>query len=94
MSTLSRRASAAPSALDRIDPASPITENERLLIVCVRRLARTIADGARGLQPADADQYVALEVFDIIESLGGVSDAFAIETARYLTDAVRRLRSN
>lgn len=73
---------------------STLSENERLLVVCVRRLARAIADGAHDLAPADADQFVALEVFEIIESLGGVSDAFAIETARYLTDAVRRLRQN
>ena len=78
----------------RADMPATLSENERLLVACVRRLARAIADGARGLAAADADQYIALEVFDVIESLGGVSDAFAIETARYLTDAVRRLRQN
>lgn len=78
----------------RADMPATLSENERLLVACVRRLAHAIADGARGLAPADADQYIALEVFDIIESLGGVSDAFAIETARYLTDAVRRLRAS
>jgi hypothetical protein len=82
------------AGLARADMPVTLSENERLLVACVRRLARAIADGARGLTPADAEQYIALEVFDIIESLGGLSDAFAIETARYLTDAVRRLRQN
>ena len=77
-----------------LDLPAALSENERLLVACVRRLARAIADGARGPSSAEADQFVAREVFDIIDALGGVSDAFATETARYLTDAVRRLRQN
>jgi hypothetical protein len=88
--------SAAPAYAGHAKPQIPaaLSENEQLLIVCVRKLALAIADGARDLAPADADQFIAHEVFEIMGTLSGVSEAFSNETARYLTDAVRRLRQN
>ena len=71
-----------------------LSDSERLLIVSMRRLSHAIADRARGLQPAEADQVIAREVFLIVDTLGGVSNSFSIESAKYLTDAVHRLRQN
>lgn len=37
-----------------------LSKSERLPVVCVRQLARAIADGARGLAAADADHTDAV----------------------------------
>ncbi len=72
--------------------AVPLSENDRLMLVCMNGLAQKIADETNGLPQAESDRLTSRRVAAIIGALDEVSESFALETARYLTEAVHRLR--
>ena len=69
-----------------------LSDNERLVVGCMRVIARNIAEKAQGLDAAAAEAAIERQVEDVLDTLGAVSDAFAQETARYLRQAIRRAR--
>lgn len=71
-----------------------LSDNERLVVGCMRLIARNIAEKAQGLDTATAEAAIERQVEDVLDTLGAVSDAFAQETARYLRQAIRRARSH
>lgn len=66
-----------------------LSDNERLVVGCLRVLARRVADRARDLDDIAARELVDREVRDVIDSLGACADNFAQETERYLRQAIR-----
>ena len=71
-----------------------LSDSERLLITCLRRIARSAAEATRGMSERDTDRHIAEVIFDLIQSLGSVSGSFSRETERYLQQAIRRERSH
>ncbi len=72
--------------------AVPLSENDRLMLVCMNGLAQKIADETMGLPCAESDRLTSQRVTAIIGELDEVSESFALETARYLTEAIHRIR--
>jgi hypothetical protein len=66
-----------------------LSESERLLIICLREIARSEVEATRGMSERDRERHVSEAIFDLIQSLGSVSEAFAAETERYLRQAIR-----
>ncbi len=71
-----------------------LSDNERLVVGCMRLIARNIAEKTHGLDAIAAEAAIERQVEDVLDTLGAVSDAFAQETARYLRLAIRRARSH
>ncbi len=76
---------------DRVHRAVPLSDTDLLMLVCMRELAQKIADEVRGLSGSEAQATISQRVTAIIGALDGVSESFALETARYLTETVYRL---
>lgn len=88
---------------DQIEPAvrvcgeprlAVLSDSERLLIASLRMIARGLADATRGMSERDTELYINEEIFELIQSLGGTSEPFAVETERYLRQAVGRARAH
>lgn len=71
-----------------------LSDSERLLVACVRKIARNVAESTRGMSERDAERQATSTIFDLIQSLGHVSGAFAEETERYLRQAIARERTH
>lgn len=75
----------------RVHRAVPLSDTDLLMLVCMRELAQKIADEVQGLSGSEAQARISHRVTAIVGALDGVSEPFAIETARYLTETVYRL---
>ena len=71
-----------------------LSESERLLITSLRAVARQLAEATFGMSEREAERYIEEAIFELIQSLGQVSEAFAAETAQYLRQATRRARTH
>lgn len=69
-----------------------LSDNERMLVACLQVIAQRSAVETRRMPEPEALQAAAREVFTAVNELGGVSQGFAVETARYLGEEVRRRR--
>lgn len=87
MSNGSSTISAAP-AIDAL------SESERLLIASLRVIAIGLAEATHGMSKRRAEQHVDGALFELVQSLGHVSESFATETSRFLKDAVQQARMN
>ena len=76
---------------DRVHRAVPLSETDLLMLVCMRELAQKIADEVQGLSGPEAQPRISQRVTAVVGALDGVSEAFALETARYLTETIYRL---
>jgi hypothetical protein len=71
-----------------------LSETERLLISCLRTIAAGLAADTFGMPQRQTDRHIDEAIFDLIQSLGAVSQGFAAETERYLREAVAMARLN
>lgn len=88
-----RIASALRATSQRVRRAVPLSDVDRLMLLCMRELAQKIADETRGLPLHAAQAFTSRRVTEIVGALDEVSEAFALETARYLTETVHTLRA-
>ena len=75
----------------RVHRAVPLSDTDVLMLVCMRELAQKIADEVQGLSGPEVQSRISQRVTAVVGALDGVSEAFALETARYLTETVYRL---
>ena len=71
-----------------------LSESERLLITSLRAIARQLAEATFGMSERETEGFLEEAIFELIQSLGQVSEAFAAETAQYLRQAIRRARTH
>ena len=71
-----------------------LDERERILVACVRVIARRVAHETNRMPMDDAVQAASGEVMAEATRLGGVSESMIVETARYLGEEIRRNRYN
>ena len=76
---------------ERVHRAVPLSDTDVLMLVCMRELAQKIADEVQGLNGSEAQAHISQRVTAIVSALDDVSESFALETARYLTETVYRL---
>ena len=72
--------------------AVPLSDADKLMLICMDSLAQQIAAEVRHKAHDDANQLVGREVQAFVTALGDVSSDFARETARYLCDTIARFR--
>ena len=75
----------------RVRCAVPLSDTDLLMLFCMRELAQNIADELAGLPFGEVQAQISLRMTSILGALDGVSEPFALETARYLTETVYRL---
>ena len=83
-----------PSSERALPPQPALSDSERLLLTCLQQIARSEAEATRGMGERDTELHVNEAIFELIQSLGAVSESFADETERYLRQAIKQARSH